>query len=53
MINELIVNVSHDKSLMSYILPTLDAIISENQKQFKQFMRAVRPEVIDKLKKFI
>jgi len=30
MINDLVANVSHDKSLMAYVLPTLDAIISEN-----------------------
>lgn len=53
MLNELIVNASHDKALMSYVLPTLDAIISENQKQFKQFVRLTSQEVIEKLRKFI
>jgi V-type H+-transporting ATPase subunit H len=40
MILDLIENVSHDKGLMAYILPTLEAIISESPLQFKQFMRA-------------
>ena len=35
MILELIDKVSHDKPLMAYVLPTLEAIISENPKQFK------------------
>jgi V-type H+-transporting ATPase subunit H len=43
MILDLIENVSHDKPLMAYVLPTLEAIISESQKQFKQFMRATTP----------
>lgn len=35
MLLDLIENISHEKSLMSYVVPTLEAIISENQKQFK------------------
>jgi hypothetical protein len=32
MLIELIEKVSHDKALMAYVLPTLEAIISENNK---------------------
>lgn len=35
MILDLVENASNDKNLMAYVLPTLEAIISENQKQFK------------------
>jgi V-type H+-transporting ATPase subunit H len=50
MLLDLIENISHEKSLMSYVVPTLEAIISENQKQFKQFLRAITPQVVPKLK---
>lgn len=53
MMLDLIENVSLDKPLMAYVLPTLDAIISENQKQFKQFMRAINPQIVPKLKSFL
>jgi len=32
MLLDLIENVSHDKALMAYVVPTLEAIVSENQK---------------------
>ncbi|CAK91061.1 unnamed protein product (macronuclear) [Paramecium tetraurelia] len=46
-------NLIHDKPLMTYILTTIEAIISDNQRLFKQFMRALTPQVLPKLKQFL
>jgi V-type H+-transporting ATPase subunit H len=35
MLLDLVENVSHDKGLMAYVVPSLEAIVSENQRQFK------------------
>ncbi|CAD8109534.1 unnamed protein product [Paramecium primaurelia] len=53
MILDIIENLIHDKPLMSYILTTIEAIISDNQRLFKQFMRALTPQVLPKLKQFL
>ena len=50
---ELIENISHDKSVMAYVLTSLEAIISENQRNFKLFMRALQPKIVDKLKSLL
>ncbi|CAD8207074.1 unnamed protein product [Paramecium octaurelia] len=53
MVLDIIENLIHDKPLMSYILTTIEAIISDNQRLFKQFMRALTPQVLPKLKQFL
>ncbi|CAD8123762.1 unnamed protein product [Paramecium sonneborni] len=53
MLLDIIENVAHDKPLMTYVLTTVEAIISENQRLFKQFMRALTPQVVPKLKQFL
>ncbi|CAD8111966.1 unnamed protein product [Paramecium primaurelia] len=53
MVLDIIENLIHDKPLMTYILTTIEAIISDNQRLFKQFMRALTPQVLPKLKQFL
>ncbi|CAD8120222.1 unnamed protein product [Paramecium sonneborni] len=53
MLFDILENLIHDKPLMTYILTTIEAIISDNQRLFKQFMRALNPQVLPKLKQFL
>ncbi|CAD8194181.1 unnamed protein product [Paramecium octaurelia] len=53
MVLDIVENLIHDKPLMTYILTTIEAIISDNQRLLKQFMRALTPQILPKLKQFL